>query len=141
MGCLFWFNFFIFVTCEFSCCFGVDVARSGSGVAATAEDTAVVQGVGVYWVGEGIYWSDVVDGVGFVAADCTVVVVLEQLFAYGLECRVASCFGVVCGHGCFLCVIASALGLRPVVAFGCVFESGVCVPHSSEQVTLGCRTR
>jgi hypothetical protein len=29
----------------------------------------------------------------------------------------------------------------PAVAFGCVFESGVCVPHSSEQVALGCRTR
>ena len=28
----------------------------------------------------------------------------------------------------------------PAVAFGCVFESGVCVPHSSEQVALGCRT-
>ena len=28
----------------------------------------------------------------------------------------------------------------PAVAFLCVRQSGVCVPHSSEQVALGCRT-
>jgi hypothetical protein len=61
--------FFFVDGLEFACCFGVDVSGSCSGVAASAEDSEVVECVGVAWVGEGVDWSDVVDGVGFLAAD------------------------------------------------------------------------
>jgi hypothetical protein len=67
---------------ESSCCLGIDVTCSCSGVAATAEDTAVLWGVCVVWVGEGVYWSDVVDGVSFSATDRAGGVVFEELFAY-----------------------------------------------------------
>ena len=46
---------------------------------------------------------------------------------------------------CAVMVVSFVLLLAPLaspaVAVVFVFESGVCVPHSSEQVALGCRTR
>ena len=67
---------------ESSTCLGVGVTRSEPAVAATAEDTAVLWGVCVVGVGEGVYWSDVVDGVSFSATDVARGISFEELFAY-----------------------------------------------------------
>ena len=77
-----------------------------------------------------------VDCVGFVATDCTVVVVFQELFAYGLEGGVASCFGVVCCHGGFLCVVYLAPLALPAVAFVCVCSVVVCASPHFEQAAL-----
>ena len=67
---------------ESSTCLSVGVTRSEPAVAATAEDTAVLWGVCVVGVGEGVYWFDVVDGVSFSATDVARGISFEELFAY-----------------------------------------------------------
>jgi hypothetical protein len=48
---------------------------------------------------------------------------------------------VLCAVIVFPLVFYLAPLATPAVAFGCVLELVVCVPHSSEQVALGCRAR
>ena len=92
---------------EFASGLRVYITRPGSGIAAAAKHTEVVECVGVAWVGEGVDWSDVVDGVGFVATDGAGVVGFEELFAEPFESGVVAGLAVVLAgwlvvHG-FLC--------------------------------------
>jgi hypothetical protein len=55
---------------EFACGLCVDVSGSEAGVAAATEHSAVVERVGVEWIGEGVDGDYVVDGVGFCSTYC-----------------------------------------------------------------------
>jgi hypothetical protein len=64
--------------------------------------------------------------------------VFEDYLAVGLEVFVV----VVACHGVsFVGVMLLAPLASPAVAYWRVPVLGVCVPHSSEQVALGCRTQ
>ena len=76
----------IFFGLDFATGLCVCVSRSEPAVATTAENTAVFWGVCVFGVGEGVYWSDVVDRVSFSATDVACGVVFEELFAYAFVC-------------------------------------------------------
>jgi hypothetical protein len=79
------------------------------------------------WVGKGVDWFYVVDGVSFSAADCAGGVFFEELFAYALVGGgvVGRC-GVF-GHDGFF--------LTPLLCCGCFRErlwlGAVIAPHSS----------